>query len=821
MPLGDALNSLRLPDLWQQDAIRHLKAGRDVIVDAPTGAGKTLVFEALVDARALRGQAVYTVPTRALANDKRAEWTQRGWSVGIATGEVAENLHAPVVVATLETQRERLLAGHGPALMVVDEYQMLADPVRGLSYELALALAPADTQLLLLSGSVANAAEVQGWLRRLGRDCALVSTRERPVPLEEMPVESLPAKAPGHISGFWPRLAVEVLLADLGPLLIFAPRRSMAEKIARQIAAVLPADDPLVLTERQLHACGRELSAVLAKRVAWHHSGLGFHGRAGVVEPLAKAGRLRVVVATTGLAAGINFSMRSVVVAETRFFDGVHERELRRDELLQMFGRAGRRGLDATGWVVTTRSSPRPSDAAQVKLRRSAGVDWPPLLRVMHLAATRGESPLVAARRVADSLFTAEKVDLGLAPVAAPDAAGTEPVGSALFNLGPTRLEVLNSRGEWEMRDPSRLGSAPLTEACVVGAEGAVPALSTPNWLQHHASVGRVCRLAAPDRAGRELAVGVRAEGRRMVALTKQVRRWLGRRDVIASRDEVESEAFLAALAPNLDGGAPAGWVLRGETLCLQLDFAAKVVPVYRDAAGVPLVAAPERAAADGTSLTLVDPVAGNTWQPARGTAAHAWRRLGLIAPDGTPTRRGIIASFFHQGEGLAIAAGLEEATLPVGELVILLANLRAGARFAENLTGEADRLAFACREAFGVLDFEGSLSLGLPVGYGSGAAACVAEVLARPQARRELADDGVGQGDIERAVTEWLSLLRHVVHAPDHPWDRWAALKEAAAEHLQKAAPLLPSRALPEMPAVQLAHAVDHHLRPSMFRRP
>ena len=127
----DSLNTLKLPDLWQQEAVRHLKSGIDVILDAPTGAGKTYVFECLVESRALRGQAVYTVPTRALANDKRIEWQQRGWSVGIATGDLAENLEAPVIVATLETQRERLFDGRGPALLVIDEYQMIADPVRG------------------------------------------------------------------------------------------------------------------------------------------------------------------------------------------------------------------------------------------------------------------------------------------------------------------------------------------------------------------------------------------------------------------------------------------------------------------------------------------------------------------------------------------------------------------------------------------------------------------------------------------------------------------------------------------------------------------
>jgi len=52
-------------------------------------------------------------PTRALANDKLSEWRARGWDVGISTGDVALNLDAKVVVATLETQRGRFLRGEG------------------------------------------------------------------------------------------------------------------------------------------------------------------------------------------------------------------------------------------------------------------------------------------------------------------------------------------------------------------------------------------------------------------------------------------------------------------------------------------------------------------------------------------------------------------------------------------------------------------------------------------------------------------------------------------------------------------------------------
>ena len=91
-----------LPDAWQHEAVHALRQGRDVVVDAPTGAGKTYIFELFQPS--LRGQAVFTVPTRALANDKLAEWRQRGWDVGIATGDLALRLDARVVVATLETQ---------------------------------------------------------------------------------------------------------------------------------------------------------------------------------------------------------------------------------------------------------------------------------------------------------------------------------------------------------------------------------------------------------------------------------------------------------------------------------------------------------------------------------------------------------------------------------------------------------------------------------------------------------------------------------------------------------------------------------------------
>ena len=83
---------------------------------------------------------------------------------------------------------------------------------------------------------------------------------------------------------------------------------------------------------------GGRLTKMLNARVAYHHSGMSYALRAGIVEPLAKNGHLRVVVATMGLAAGINFSMRSVVVTDTRYLAGNFEREVQPDELLHEAG---------------------------------------------------------------------------------------------------------------------------------------------------------------------------------------------------------------------------------------------------------------------------------------------------------------------------------------------------------------------------------------------------------------------------------------------------------------------------------------------------
>src|SRR5436305_12458951 len=99
-----------LPDRWQALALAALRDGKDVVVDAPTGAGKTYIFERWIEQTNFSRRALFTVPTRALANDKFAEWRARDWNVGIMTGDVCVNPGAPIVVATLEAVQGHIMA---------------------------------------------------------------------------------------------------------------------------------------------------------------------------------------------------------------------------------------------------------------------------------------------------------------------------------------------------------------------------------------------------------------------------------------------------------------------------------------------------------------------------------------------------------------------------------------------------------------------------------------------------------------------------------------------------------------------------------------
>lgn len=776
--------NLTIPDLWQQEAVRALREGRDVIVDAPTGAGKTYVFELLYSE--LRVPAVFTVPTRALANDKLAEWRRLDWDVGISTGDLAWHLDARVVVATLEAQKHRLIRSHRPGLLVVDEFQMLADPVRGVNYELALALAPPGTQLLLMSGSVANPRDVADWLRRLGRDPVLVSHRERPVPIEEVDLENLRAPAPRQARGFWARTIAQALHLRLGPILVFSPRRQAAEELAGTIAGALP-EDPLPLSPEQEALAGPALARLLRQRVAFHHSGLSYALRAGVIEPLGKNGHLRVIVATMGLAAGINFSVRSVLVTGTSYLAGHMPQELRPDELLQMFGRAGRRGFDEMGYVLTTSRHPRLHDARPATLRRAPPIDWPMLLSVMQSAHDGGEDPLAAIAGMSGRFFSHHPLPLG---TERSQETGRMPCGlridmeRARF-IRRGQMEMRNSRGEWE--PPGEEVESTLGQAKVFLNERWRPLLGRVEALEDLGH-GAICRLAGDSgkRYGREVPIGSQDPRQ---ADTMIVAKWLRPHLRLKRLPAAHVPQQIYPRLPGLTGGGRIVELLeRGPTLFARLDFSHLPIRAMRDSHGADLIDPPTRRVVPACCEECPERTWCETVSITESPAA-AWPTLGLIEADGTPTRRGRLFSYFDRGEGLAVAAALENEDYQVDDLLFDLANLRAGHRFAGDDSPYGGRLGAVCQEKYRRADHRGYLELGVPVQYGAGAAEVVRAIVEQQISRSKLLTEFLRPGDIERVLAEWRSLLRHIVQAPDDAWPRWQELKALARQYAPPAA--------------------------------
>jgi hypothetical protein len=375
-------------DPWQQQVFDLLRSGESVIVDAPTTAGKTRAVEVFfamnIDDPTFR--AAYTTPVKSLSNDKvrelRAMFGEH--KVGIATGDIKENLDAPIVVATLESYRNSLLGIEpdlGRTLVIFDEYHYLQDEGRGSAWEEAIILTPPSCQVLLLSASVANAEDFADWISTQGKKrCTMVRTLHRPVPLTNLinygghwlTEDHLPKEAFKSLNPTRKELPLRhedlvtrlpsLIDLELSPCIIYCGKRFDCENLATIIERTLP---PLSAEQAEkigavLQQAHKDVGALTFIKpslrrmmqtygVGFHHSGLAPAARIAV-ERLVKDGLLRFCVATMGLSLGINFSVRSAIIADYQRPGESGMTPYAEGEILQMLGRAGRRGKDVIGF---------------------------------------------------------------------------------------------------------------------------------------------------------------------------------------------------------------------------------------------------------------------------------------------------------------------------------------------------------------------------------------------------------------------------------------------------------------------------------------
>ena len=337
----------------QEEAILELFDDRNVILNTPTGSGKSLVALAMHFRSLAKGRrSVYTCPIKALVNEKwLALCRQFGpENVGLSTGDASVNRNAPILCCTAEilaniALREGAVADVQDVIM--DEFHYYADRERGTAWQVPLLTLP-RTRFLLMSATLGETSFFAEELTRLnGLETVTVASKDRPVPLEFTYAEtSLAQTLEGLVTGGKsPVYVVHFTQADAAQsaqdfMSTNVCTREEKERIAHALEGFKFASP-----------YGPEIKKWLRHGIGLHHAGLLPKYRV-LVEQLAQRGLLKVICGTDTLGVGINVPIRTVLLTQLCKFSGEKTAILSARDFHQISGRAGRKGFDDVGWVV-------------------------------------------------------------------------------------------------------------------------------------------------------------------------------------------------------------------------------------------------------------------------------------------------------------------------------------------------------------------------------------------------------------------------------------------------------------------------------------
>mgnify|MGYP006273694605 CR=1 FL=1 len=380
-------------DSFQEKAINAIQSQKTVVVSAATGTGKTVIAEYMID-QCLKEQGkhvIYTAPIKALSNQKYRDFVnQYGLeTVGLLTGDVVINPEAPVLIMTTEIYRNMLLSDDplilNVASVVFDEIHFMNDPERGTVWEEAILFSPASTRFLCLSATIPNVKEFASWVQTLkDHPVEIVQYATRAVPLHHFVFDAhrglvqrsdLPSfikwirrKKKGKKKKRYMKVSpgsVVLHIKDKLPALVFSFSRRQCEQEAVKLSKredfisdesmrnrILQAFHNRLSSEIQTLQSTKALLIALTHGIGFHHAGLLPQQRE-LVELLFSERLIQVLFATETFSVGVNMPTKTVILNGIRKFDGRRFRPLRSKEYFQMAGRAGRRGIDTVGFVIT------------------------------------------------------------------------------------------------------------------------------------------------------------------------------------------------------------------------------------------------------------------------------------------------------------------------------------------------------------------------------------------------------------------------------------------------------------------------------------
>ncbi len=337
----------------QEAAILELFEEKNVILNTPTGSGKSLVAAALQFKSLVQGKrSVYTCPIKALVNEKWMNLCREFGpeNVGLSTGDATVNHEAPVLCCTAEILANIALR-EGPQAniqeVIMDEFHYYADRERGVAWQVPLLTLP-QCRFLLMSATLGDTTFFEEELTRLnGRPTITVASRERPVPLDFSYAETTLAQT------------LEKLVADgQSPVYVVHFTQLEAAQSAQDFTSlnVCTREEKSALATalenfKFTSPYGPEIKRWLKQGIGLHHAGLLPKYRV-LAEQLAQQGLLKIICGTDTLGAGINMPIRTVLFTRLCKFDGEKTGILSARDFHQICGRAGRKGFDDRGWVV-------------------------------------------------------------------------------------------------------------------------------------------------------------------------------------------------------------------------------------------------------------------------------------------------------------------------------------------------------------------------------------------------------------------------------------------------------------------------------------
>jgi superfamily II RNA helicase len=337
----------------QEEAILELYSGKNVILNTPTGSGKSLVAASLhFNSLALKRRSIYTCPIKALVNEKFLALCRDFGpdQVGMITGDATVNPDAPIICCTAEILSNLALRKGAETPfhdVIMDEFHYYSDRTRGIAWQIPL-LTMSKSRFLLMSATLGDTSFFEKSLTDLNKiETLVVRSNSRPVPLDFEYSEN-----PLHVK------ISQLLTQKKYPIyLVNFTQRECAEEAQNLLSVDFCTKEEKKRISEMLEGIrfnspyGKEIQKLLKHGIGLHHAGLLPRYRV-LVEKLAQSGLLKIICGTDTLGVGVNVPIRTVLFTKLCKFDGEKATLLSVRDFQQISGRAGRKGFDDQGTVV-------------------------------------------------------------------------------------------------------------------------------------------------------------------------------------------------------------------------------------------------------------------------------------------------------------------------------------------------------------------------------------------------------------------------------------------------------------------------------------